>query len=614
MDITISFYTQLGYCESKAEQMIKTYDRQTAEDIAFYRNLGYSLIQSEYLALNVFNIVDTFKAPANLAVPRGFDIGIKKAKCMSISPVQVNTSEAHTVNSVSLEEQVDECAELSEDDCDELLEESCDELLEEESFNGIACCDTMEPALSSEHLTDFFVVRKQYDVPINSVEKHNLMQDESRFKETIKSPTSTFRTTVNTANFGYIKNCILGYSENKIEKDAIRAEEIINYMDYEYSDFINVDTASMDNTDYMLIGIKSKQIEKPNSNIVLLVDVSGSMSLKASTLQKSIMTIAKQLGENDKISLVTYSGTDKVVFENLQGDNVTDLILSLSTINIAGCTNGSGGLDKAYEIALNNFIEKGNNRVVILTDGDFNFGTYNESELKLFIKEKKKSGVFLTVAGIKGVSAYNDRLMEALAREGNGNYFRLEDDNDILEVLNKKFLNNSIATAKDVKIQVEFNPAVVSRYKLIGFETRALSHEDFKNDKVEAETLGYNQSTTALYIIEYNKENQDIKSDLKYQKVVATGSDDICTVSVAYKDIDSSEQHEESKEVKRKDSKVINENMLKALMALKFIEYIQEPSNLDKYRTLGKIKNELSTSEKAKEMYNLAGILSKKNS
>ena len=592
MQIDVTFFTKLGYSVDEAEQLANICDVQLGKDIKFYRNLGYSLIQSRYLAFNVFDTVKSSVMQANLSVPREF--GSKSEQINNISTPDEFEQSDRALNNSELEGLFDE--EYSEED-----EETC------EGFN----C-----SLNSMGPFDCVSIGESLDATIANIireEKHHLIDKESVFRNTVTSPTSTFKTTVNTASFGYIKQCIASKGICSIENDTIRDEEVINYMDYDYQDFINTSVANIQNEDYMLVGIKSKNVNKPKSNIVVLLDASGSMSIKDTTLQKSIMTIVKQLDRDDKISLITYSDIDTTIFRSLSGEDIADIILSLSRINISGCTCGSEGLNRAYQIATDNFIENGNNRVIIITDGDFNFGTYNESELKQFIREKKKSNVFLSVIGVSGNFRYNEVIMEALAREGNGNYFRLVDDTDIIEVFKNKFLNNSIVTAKDVKVQIEFNPNVVESYKLIGYETRSLSHDDFKDDKVESETLGYEQTTTALYKVKYKDKDQDIQSDLKYQKVVATDDKDICTVNIRYKHIDSDVSSVESKEVKKEIPEVIDKNILIAVLATKFTEFIKDPTNIDKYKAVRFMGDNIKDDNKSKQLLELASMLNSQN-
>lgn len=590
MQINKDFYVKLGFSDRKAEELNKELPEYLAKDLAFYIKLGYSLIESEYLALNVFNSVKSVEAQAKLRVPIGFN------------------SKAGIISAQSLR-----CTSICQ--LDGSLDTS-DESIESDEFYGCSGSDFEESDDSIEQVNESSLFVNKVTPEFNSIGMFNDLpeeiyypvNDQSTFKDVTTSPTSTIRATVNTASFGYIRENIL--KNNKLNIDAIRAEEVINYINYKFDKQLNAELVSYKDSNYMLVGIAGKHIENIKKNIVVLLDTSGSMASSDTELQKSLMTIVKQLGPEDKISLVTYAAQDKVIFEGIPGNSTSDIILSLSKIGISGCTAGSKGLDRAYEIAKDNFIEDGCNRVIILTDGDFNFGTYNTSELRQFIKNKKKTGVFLTVLGVSRNRVYQEQIMETLARDGNGNYFRVYDNFDIIESCQNNFLNNSIAVAKDVKIQVEFNPAKVYKYKLIGYETRNLSHNDFTNDNVESETIGNNQVVVALYELVL-ADGCELEQKLKYQRLDTTGSDDICTVQYNYKGIHTEDTKSNTDSLEVKEFSEPSQNIYKAIMCKYFVDFIRTKS-IDAYAELQKLINIIGTEDiKISMIAKLAKIFNK---
>lgn len=578
MQINKDFYIKLGFSSKKAEELNNLLPEYLAKDLAFYVKLGYSLIESEYLTLNVFNTVKSVEAPAKLGVPVGFSGAqsfVGQTNLRSIGTHALDETFINSATCITDEVEYGACLVAEEED-----DEETDVLFEE--------CSAATPIVN-QVAPEF----NESNIFADSEEIYYPVRDQSTFKDVVTSPTSTIRATVNTASFGYIKENIL--KGNMIHTDAIRSEEIINYLNYKFDKQLDAELISYKDSNYMLVGITGKQIENIKKNIVILLDTSGSMASSDTELQKSLMTIVKQLGPEDKISLITYASQDKIIFESIPGNSTSDIILSLSKISIAGCTAGSVGLDEAYRIAKDNFIEDGCNRVIILTDGDFNFGTYNTSELKQFIKDKKKTGVFLTVLGVSRNRVYQEQIMETLAREGNGNYFRVYDNFDIIESCKNNFLSNSIAVAKDVKIQVEFNPAKVAKYKLIGYETRNISHNDFTNDNVESETIGNNQVVVALYELVLADECK-LEQKLKYQRLDTTGSEDICTIQYNYKGIrvDDTESHTDSLEVKEFGDK--SQNIYKALICKYFVDFIKTKS-IEEYAELQKLLERVGTED-----------------
>lgn len=357
--------------------------------------------------------------------------------------------------------------------------------------------------------------------------------EESGFKSVKNDPFSTFSVDVDTASYSNLRRMIRGgYSLEEIPTGAVRIEEMLNYFSYDYklpekNEPFGVTTVLGDcpwNEDAKLlqIGLKTQNIdfsEAPPSNLVFLLDVSGSMCSddKLPLLQKSFSMLVNELTEKDTISIVTYAGSDEIILQGESGNNKAKIIEALNALEAGGSTNGADGIETAYELAEEYFIEGGNNRVILATDGDLNVGVSSESELKKLVTTKRKSGVFLSVLGF-GTGNIKDNKMEALADNGNGNYAYIDSVNEAKKVLVDEMGATLVTVAKDVKLQVEFNPAYVKGYRLLGYENRALATEDFDNDKKDAGEIGAGHMVTALYEIILVGSEQDVPDvDMKYQ-------------------------------------------------------------------------------------------------
>lgn len=365
-----------------------------------------------------------------------------------------------------------------------------------------------------------------------NTEEYNALK-EPGFKSVANSPLSTFSIDVDTASYSNIRRMIQdGYSLDEIPTGAVRIEEMLNYFSYDYklpegNEPFGVTTVLGDcpwNEDAKLlqIGLKTEEIdfsEAPSSNLVFLLDVSGSMysNDKLPLLQKSFSLLVNELTEKDKVSIVTYAGSDQIVLEGESGENKEKIINAINELKAGGSTNGADGIETAYKLAEQYFIEGGNNRVILATDGDLNVGISSESELKDLVTKKKESGVFLSVLGF-GTGNIKDNKMEALADNGNGNYAYIDSINEAKKVLVDEMGATLVTVAKDVKLQVEFNPAYVKGYRLLGYENRTLATEDFEDDKKDAGEIGAGHIVTALYEIIPVGSNQEIAdTELKYQ-------------------------------------------------------------------------------------------------
>lgn len=376
---------------------------------------------------------------------------------------------------------------------------------------------------------------------------------ENEFLSPGTNPLSTFSIDVDNASYTNCRRMI--ENGNLPPVDAVRSEEFINYFDYDYpvpakKDVFSVYTEVGDcpwNEDNKLvhIGLKGYTLpveELPPSNLVFLLDVSGSMNSenKLPLLKKSFKILVDKLNEKDKVSIVTYAGDERVVLEGASCDNKEVIKTAIDDLESGGSTNGEGGINKAYELAIKNFREDGNNRVILATDGDFNIGQTSDGELTRLIEEKREEGVYLTILGF-GMGNYKDSKMESLADHGNGNYFYIDDIRESNRVLVTNLAGTLFTIAKDVKIQVEFNPEFVKEYRLIGYENRIMNAEDFADDKKDAGELGAGHTVTAIYEIVPGKAD---KSDLKYQKSNNNNSNDLLTVKLRYKQPDATKSIE----------------------------------------------------------------------
>lgn len=340
--------------------------------------------------------------------------------------------------------------------------------------------------------------------------------EEKGFTSVMREPLSTFSADVDTASYSNLRRLIReGYDLDSLPDGAVRIEEMLNYFSYDYEEPKGRDPFGVttqisscpwnEEAELLMIGLKTEDIDyakAPASNLVFLLDVSGSMYSddKLPLLQEAFALLADNLTEKDRVSIVTYAGEDKVLVKGADGSQTALIKKALNSLEASGSTNGSAGIETAYALAESNFIEGGNNRVIIATDGDLNVGLTTEDELEELIAEKKESGIFLSVLGF-GTGNIKDNKMETLADKGNGNYAYIDCLREANKVLVEEMSATLLTICKDVKFQVEFNPAVVDSYRLIGYENRALDKEDFHDDTKDAGEIGAGHSVTALYEI-----------------------------------------------------------------------------------------------------------------
>ncbi|WP_418495070.1 YfbK domain-containing protein [Coprobacter sp.] len=404
-----------------------------------------------------------------------------------------------------------------------------------------------------------------YDRYANREEySHN---DENRFKSPVKDPLSTFSIDVDAASYSNIRRFI---NQGEMPpKDAVRIEEMINYFNYNYpkptgNDPVRITTevgiCPWNKTHRLVqIGLKAREIESKNlpaSNFVFLIDVSGSMfgPTRLELVKSSLRLLVNNLREKDRVAIVTYCGDARIALPSTPGNEKQKIKDTLETLTAGGSTAGGAGIEEAYRIAQKNFIAQGNNRIILCTDGDFNVGASSETELENLIESKRKSGIFLTVLGY-GMGNYKDNKMQILAQKGNGNHAYIDNIQEANKILVNEFGSTMYAVAKDVKLQVEFNPAKVQSYRLVGYETRILNNEDFNDDAKDAGEMGAGHTVTALYEIIPTGISGNIPGSidpLKYQTETnintQTGnSSELLTVKLRYK----TPEEEKSKKIEK---------------------------------------------------------------
>ena len=372
---------------------------------------------------------------------------------------------------------------------------------------------------------------EEWRAPSEPLDRENYQHfDDNPLKLVAEHPVSTFSIDVDTGSYTNARRIIK--SGQMPRHDAVRVEEFINYFNYDYPSPRSIKvpfnvitevgpTPWSQSTRLLHIGIKGYEVPKaslPPANLVFLIDVSGSMQSadKLGLLKNSLKLLTRQLRAQDRISIVVYAGASGVVLEPVSGQEKQKIRAALDSLTAGGRTNGAAGIRDAYAMAEQAFIKDGINRVILATDGDFNVGTVNFDALKNLVAEKRQSGVSLTTLGF-GSGNYNDKLMEQLADVGNGNYAYIDTLQEAQKVLVDEMGSTLKTIAKDVKIQIEFNPAVVSEYRLIGYENRALRREDFNNDKIDAGEIGAGHTVTAIYEITMTNSKAQHIDPLRYQ-------------------------------------------------------------------------------------------------
>ncbi len=378
--------------------------------------------------------------------------------------------------------------------------------------------------------------------------------NENIFLDPINNPLSTFSIDVDAASYSNMRRMI--NNGQLPQKDVVRIEEMINYFDYDYPNPTGEDPFSITtevsqapwNSKHKLvhIGLQGKMIDYENlqaSNLVFLIDVSGSMSEnnKLPLLISSMKLLVNELGAKDRVAIVVYAGAAGLVLPSTPAYEKEKIIAALDRLKAGGSTAGGAGIKLAYEVAMQNLIKNGNNRVILATDGDFNVGASSTSDMVRLIEDKRDQGIFLTITGF-GMGNYKDGRMEQISNAGNGNYFYIDNINEAKKVFVTEMRATLFTIAKDVKIQVEFNPKNVSAYRLIGYENRMLKSEDFNDDKKDAGELGAGHTVTALYEIipvgvesEFSKDIDPLKYQIGSIYDTKASSKDLLTIKFRYK-------------------------------------------------------------------------------
>ena len=415
---------------------------------------------------------------------------------------------------------------------------------EQSVYDGFASTEEAKSECYYDDCYDFTYVipnTEEYDKP-----------EENGFFLSQAQPLSTFAADVDTASYANVRRMIEnGYSARDIDKAAVRPEEFLNYFSYDLKSpkkgekfAVTTEVSKCpwnSDHDLMFVGVKAEDKldgKMPESNLVFLIDVSGSMDNdnKLGLLKRSFKEMVDNLDGHGKVSIVTYASKEELV---LDGADLSDKRIIKNAINrleAGGATAGERGIQMAYEVAKEHFIDGGNNRVIMATDGDLNVGISDPDELEEFIREKKESGVFLSVLGF-GYGNYKDNRLERIADCGNGNYSYIDSMAEARKVLVDEMSSTLVTVAKDVKFQVEFNPAMVNGYRLIGYENRQMDAVDFNNDKKDGGELGSGHSVVALYEIIPAESASSI--ELKYQDAPKGNSNEYATLKLRYKEPES---------------------------------------------------------------------------
>jgi len=454
------------------------------------------------------------------------------------------------------------------------------------ALNQPKACKSMEMtgrayAVGGVNTTYIVMDQSSYKDEFNT-ESYDVVK-ENGFKDVIGNPLSTFSIDVDKASYSNIRRFLT--QNQKPVKDAVRIEEMINYFDYEYPQPTNGDPFSVtvegdkcpwnEKHQLVLVGLKGENLSDkqiPPSNLVFLLDVSGSMDEpnKLPLVKKSFKYLVENLRPVDKIAIVVYAGAAGVVLESTSGDKKETIISAIERLEAGGSTAGGEGIELAYKIAKENYIKGGNNRVILATDGDFNIGASSDAEMVRLIEDKRKDGIFLSILGV-GMGNYKDSKMEKIADAGNGNYAYIDNLLEAKKVFGTELWGTLYTIAKDVKIQIEFNPSLVKAYRLIGYENRLLNKEDFNDDKKDAGEIGCGHTVTALYEIVPAGSDENISNvdPLEYQKQTAVSdSKNMMTVKIRYKKPDE--------DVSKLISQRVSPDKLKATNNLKFASAVAE--------------------------------------
>lgn len=398
--------------------------------------------------------------------------------------------------------------------------------------------------------------------------------DEQGFISALTRPLSTVSADVDTASYCNLRRMLRdGWTADEIDSGAVRIEEMLNYFDYDYAtpagdELFGVtvhvgDCPWNDETKLVTLGFatepEAESVAKKGSNLVFLIDISGSMDSadKLDLLKDAFGELVSHLGKNDRVSIVTYASGEDVVLEGARGDENRKIMRAINRLRADGSTNGEAGLKMAYEVAQSNFIKGGVNRIVMASDGDLNVGMSSESDLHDYVDQQRETGIYLSVLGF-GSGNYKDNKMETLADHGNGSYHYIDCIEEAERVLGTKLTTNLVPLADDVKLQVEFNPAQVKCYRLIGYENRALADEDFRDDEKDAGDVGSGAQFTVAYEVALVGSAQEVaQTDLKYGDASKgdAATDEWLTATIRYQPADGGKTREQTQVVGKRDAK-----------------------------------------------------------
>ncbi len=628
-----------GYDMMTAEQIIKQAKRESF--YSYYTSLGYDHKTAAVLALftygryryKPFSITDCYdsicreeeylppeererrrqnelfraeRSRMATGVPDAMPTGVPKGGSKGFG---LRRKTSKSVSRPSMSERIE--SGVSEAMLDKLFDAS-------ESYADSALTASATSAVMAKRATGFLDIAGAMGYATDEYEPI----EEKDARTAAAEPMSTFRMTTNTASAGIILNQLR--SGRRIDKSMVRIEEMLNYFRYDSSlpkdEMFNIDYELMEVDDarkYLYINVQGRKEVKERQNIVILLDVSGSMDGNAEQTQAIIATIVSKLGNGDKLSLVTYSNNDSVELEAFTVNGPEDrihVLEKLLALRISGFTGGSKGIERAYEIGKDNYIDGGNNQVILITDGDLNFGITDKGGLEELIELRKKDNLFLSVIGT-GLWNYKDDKLEVLCKHGNGVYRVVNNLADVRKSIDDEYSSLVNVIAKDVKGQVEFNPEIVESYRLLGFENRTLAREDFTNDKVISEPFGSGGYGVALYDLKMKTGDDPVDGGLKYSKLVTTGSSEPGTIRVRYKEPLEDVSHELEKVMENADASYTDN------LRLAFIVYVcaeklrgSDKISAEEIDLAKRLYDELGDEARERnsaDLYKLAGILGK---
>lgn len=439
--------------------------------------------------------------------------------------------------------------------CDEMVEEVCREM-PEPMMMGMAAASMPAPGMMGMNAMMGGMPAPGLGIPapmpatpaeFNTAETE--APDENEAHSPLDSPAAIFSANVNTASWSYIRGKL---SMGKpLDPDFVRIEEIINSYHYKLKKPAEGELFSLsaesggcpwdEDSELFFVGMRAKKGDKKvHQNLCMLIDVSGSMDDRWVLTQMAVASIVSKLKKGDTVSIIAYSDNTVTVAKNIDCGDMGDCVKAILSIDgIGGCTNGSEGLENAYKYLEENYDKEGNNRVFIFTDGDFNFGVTSKGGLEGFIKEKRETGIYLSIVGF-GYNNFKDDKMETLARNGNGNYTFVTNPMDILDNLHEKLISNLITVANDVKISVEMNPKFVSKYRLIGYDARALTVQEFHDTKKATDGIGSEHNVVAL--IQFSRGKAENRFANRYVSTSSADNDtEFAFIEVHYKDTDGND-------------------------------------------------------------------------